>query len=549
MAQDAQLLQRVGLAAQQLSRRYEAIYRALAAGEAPPNPLEVIRWRETSLRNPSTLQPLHAPTAKSLSLDVPKTILEESSEGEAHPWNGVGERQKGWYLPATMYDKYTGARREARKYGSVLHDSPRSQEFLLPRATVERRVSDGTTAGKSSTSGGSGRNLSGPSSFRLPFTTTGKVSTDRLSSSSSQKSRDGLDSFQPLTPLPNSRKVSPASGMTFPSSIDEQTGYVHVPVTHPSSKPPEAPRMEKARTTDSRTSMDTTGGSKSPSKTRRIRNSLPGYIDPAKISQLLSPRSASAGIRPGSPPLRSHTSPKLGGKALSVSLGQAVAHQQSDDGELSGRSSFSDNPLSPNQSAGEDGGAARRSKRTGQRKQSRLAELAESDEKDERLRAGSLPSHLEVAPVQQDASTSEDDISSRIGLGIARAGKKAVSKSWNALTKKDDHHPRRKLYDERAAAGAVDGASRRHGLFRLDTSATERAGTTSDRMLRSGLRPQPITPRPTHDEEAQRLANKKELEEIQADAYKQRERWVVATGQYFCLDLKCYAQSHRRIAY
>ena len=584
LASDPMLLHRVSTTAEQLGRRYGLINRALAAGEPPPNLLDVIRWRKRVLnseRSRSHLQ-VHNPSAqtRSPSFDVPPVIDEEPSavpefnsqlynqlEVESLAWvkclstlhlgqqdHSAGSGKKGmkeWHLTAGVVEAYLKAREDdmsRRQYGK-LTESPSSHGSSLPGPGLDRRPSDSgpRTVGlspRSSTSASSqARAISGPSSFRFPFSSP-KQPADQISvSSSSQKSAD-LQHPQPSAS--SSRKVSPASGTTFPSSM-EQPGLPNPATGTPHSL--DGARVaegakQKGLSESRKSSLEM--GSKSPKGRRHLRNSLPGIIDSSKYSlnQLLSPRSASISMRPTLAPGRSHTSPRLqGGRTTHDPLRLGLAAQQSDEGEGSGRSSISDNPLSPVVSTSEDGlHSTKMAAEKGRKRaavggriagQPPLRELVESEQ--DRHRTSSLPVHLEnpktLSPDGVDMSTSEDDMSSRHGLAIAKAGRK-VAKSWNALTKKEGRSGG--LYEDRLAVTGEGPSSRpagRHQLFRLDTGATERPGTRSDHMLRAGRRQQPRKgPAKTQEEEASRHARKQLQEQREAAAYNQRLRFAFAVA-------------------
>lgn len=588
VANDPAVMQRVSTVIDQLGRRYGLIYRALKVGEPPPNPLAAIRWRNKLLghANSATHPPREASHSRA-HFDLPPIIDEEPSADASHHLYSQEEIDSlawvrslntlhlqevaseygskpgmpevmDWHLTAGVVEGYAiAAKREReeearkRQFG-VLRESPASSDtsFFHGRESLEHhpnvQIADARAGAarlsRSSTSASSkARNLSGPASFRFPFSPP-KAAADALSmSSSSQKSTSIGRTSQPLFVVedlqsprsdgtatavnsPDTRKVTPSSmdsaaaagsgiGGSRRSSID--FGFT-------SDEPPTGSKGAR----------------------RRIRNSLPGIIDSSRnsLTQFLSPiTGGQAGASTRSPIVRTQTSPYLHSPLVASkesenekSRSGHLEAPHSDDGE-SGRSSLSDNVRSPVLSASDDGRqsftALERMKlrvmgRTAP--QPALSELVESERDNlDASRTSSvaqLPRPKLVSPDGVDISSSEDDFSFKRNLANTRAGRK-MAQSWNALTKRDKSN----LYDERdeqlggTSAGDPATGPHREGLFRLDTDATERPGTRSDQLMRAGKRRSLVKMRPiTQEEEEIRLAKKRQLELKERTAYEQR---------------------------
>ncbi|KAG8933080.1 hypothetical protein FRC01_011146 [Tulasnella sp. 417] len=590
VANDPAVMQRVSTVVDQLGRRYGLINRALKVGEPPPNPLAAIRWRKKLLENPTPVtRPFREPSNPRAHFDLPPIIDEETSadsmihhiysqeEIDSLAWvrslntlhlqevaseygskPGIPEMMD-WHLTAGVVEGYAIAAKRAReeearkKQFGVLRESPASSDtsFFHGRESLEHQtmqIGDTRTGAalspRSSTSASSkkARHLSGPGSFRFPFSSP-KAPADALSvSSSSQKSTNIRHTSQPhfviedlqsprsdgtetVVNSPDARKVTPSSmdssaaagsgiGGSRRSSID--FGFT-------SDEPPAGGKAGR----------------------RRIRNSLPGIIDSSRnsLSQFLSPITGGpAGSFNRSPIVRTQTAPYLNSSPLASKESETeklrsghLEAPHSDDGE-SGRSSLSDNVRSPIINTSDDGRQSFTAlEKMRQRVMGRtpaqpaLSELVESERDNlDASRTSSmaqLPRPKLVSPDGVDISSSEDDFSFKRNLANSRAGRK-MAQSWNALTKRDQ---KANLYDEReeqlAGTGPGDPATGAHraGLFRIDTGATERPGTRSDHMLRAGKRRSLVKLRPiTQEEEEIRLAKKRQLELKERTAYEQR---------------------------
>ncbi|KAG8872818.1 hypothetical protein FRB97_007334 [Tulasnella sp. 331] len=592
---DPMFMQRVKTTADQLGRRYSLVYSALDSGHSPPNLLNVIRWRKRILHpqipvNKTRLDDSQADKNTS-SFDVPIVITENEtvdyiprplyspSEIESLSWvKGLntlylpgasadyplasGKRMKEWHLTAGVVENYTHAMERstadgAGGIGPVLYDSP--------RGSMESRSSHPASEGRLSA-----RPIrSSPQSHRNPPTISPSHSLDiRSVSGGSDRSADSRMLHRILDGTASAPKTSSgASPLGNRGRSEQQSVMSPDPSVNLASPTLQETGAGVSESRSRRSSIDHAfGGDEAPvskeKPRKRIRNSLPGIIDSSRqsISQFLSPLSASAGH---TPVMSSNW--RLERQRVLAPFSErsredlnATFTSTHSDGE-SGSTSLSDHPMSPVHSTSEDARASRSHDTVVDKMKRRVigdvlirkGATMTSPTKTPPANGGVNPTRGQslpesprsnrVAPADSyDRSSSDDEMSMKVGLGITRAGRK-VAKSWNALTKRD---VRDGLYEERAAQMASLGlgepssrpssrpASRPDRETAHDSDTGLLAGTRSDQRLRAGKRIVPVRSRAaTQENEEAREARKRDQEAKEQAAYEQRRSLVLTTNR------------------